>query len=335
MQDALRELGVPAALQGDRSVFESEEAREAALVLEAMADPSDPRLLRAALATTLLGRRGDDLARLESDESRFDEESAFFVDRHDEWVRHGFMRAFRRLLDERQVAQRLLGLPKGERRLTNVLHVAELLHKAAVTAHRGPHELVEWLRREIEEGHRAGELAPEELQIRLESDADAVVLTTIHKAKGLEYPVVFCPWLWTKSGLWGDDARRVRFHDETRRPALDLGSERFEEHGRKAEEEQRAEDLRLLYVALTRARHQCSIVWGGFYEAEFSPLARFLSAPEIDLGDDGAILAHLRKVEEASRGGIAVREMSLDPPPPWRAERAGAELEGRTFRRSL
>ncbi|MGH7822474.1 MAG: UvrD-helicase domain-containing protein, partial [Candidatus Binatia bacterium] len=191
VQAALQDLGVPAVLHGDRSVFESDEARDLLAVLEAIAEPSDPRLIRSALVTTLIGATANRLVELGDDDEEWDRYVACFVDWRDTWVERGFMRAFRRLLDEpvighEKVPARLLALPRGERRLTNVLHVAELLHKESVTGHRGPHELIDWCRREIDDAPRAGELAPEELQIRLESDARAVTLTTIHKAKGLE-----------------------------------------------------------------------------------------------------------------------------------------------------
>ncbi len=339
VQAALQRLGVPAVLRGDRSVFESEEAQDLRVLLRAMADPADPRLARAALATSLVGVSATGLVAAGEDDERWDETVARFTELRDRWTSAGFMSAFRRFLDadfegRGKVAVRLRSLPGGERRLTNLLHLGELLHEAAVTGHRGPYELIGWLGREIDEVERfGGGLASEERQIRLESDARAVTLTTIHKAKGLEWPFVFCPSLWDRSWLRQEESEHVAFHDAEGRRALDLGSA---EHGaavKRALEERRTEDLRLLYVALTRARHQCSIVWGGFRDAESSPLGRFL-APGVDLDDDEAIVRRLDRLCVRSAGRIALRRLSLAPSPPLRAATpAAGGLAPRAFRR--
>jgi exodeoxyribonuclease V beta subunit len=315
VQQALHALRVPAVLSGDRSVFETEEARDLLTVLHATADPTNPRGVRAALATTLIGLSAERLYELAARDEEWDRQAARFVEWNDEWIRHGFMRMLRRILDDeplggRKIAVALLGLPQGERRLTNVLHLAELLHQAALSGHRGPHELIDWLRREIDDAHVSGELAPEEAQIRLESDAEAVVLTTVHKAKGLEWPFVFCPYLWGKSEPFGDDEVHVRYHDDQGRIALDLGSADMETHKRRAAEEARAEALRLLYVALTRARHQCSLVWGGFTTAAESPLGHFLAPPRVDTADDASLLRYLESLARESGGTIAVRALA-------------------------
>src|SRR5262249_27463729 len=117
-------------------------------------------------------------------------------------------------------------------------------------------------------------------QIRLESDANRVKITTIHQAKGLEYPVVYCPFLW--GNLFEKrPGKPVRFHDPERgwNASLDLGSERWSDHKTLADLEELAETLRLLYVAVTRAKHRCRIVWGTFAEPAFSALGYLLHGP--------------------------------------------------------
>lgn len=339
VQAALQRLGVPAVLRGDRSVFESEEAKDLRALLRAMADPTDPRLVRAALATALVGMSATRLVQAAGDDERWDGTVARFTELRDQWTGAGFMRAFRLFLDADfegagKVVVRLRSLPGGERRLTNLLHLGELLHEAAMHGHRGPYEMIDWLGREIDEAVRLkGGLAPEERQIRLESDARSVTLTTIHKAKGLEWPFVFCPYLWAPSVLWDDERKHVSFHDAEGQRALDLGSAEHDAAVEQALEERKAEDLRLLYVALTRARHQCSIVWGGFKDGEASPLGRFL-AHGVDLDDDEAIVQHLERLRARSAGRIAVRRLSLVPSPVYRAARpAVGGLDPRSFRR--
>jgi len=338
VQEALHALGVPAVLSGDRSVFESAEARDLLTVLGAAADPTDAKLLRAALATSLIGLSANRLRDVSTRNEEWDRQAARFLEWNADWIRHGFMRMMRRILDDEQpgdgkIATSVLGLPQGERRLTNVLHLAELLHESALSGHRGPHELIEWLRREIDDARVAGELAPEKAQIRLESDANAVVLTTIHKAKGLEWPIVYCPYLWVKSGLFGDDTKHVRYHDDDGRIALDLGSAELAAHRQVASDEARAENLRLLYVALTRARHQCSLVWGGFKTAKESSLGHFLAPPRVDVGRDASMLRELESLAQGSRGTIAISKLSLDEPVYRSEPRTPNDLEIARFKR--
>jgi exodeoxyribonuclease V beta subunit len=327
MQKALRALGVPSVRQGDDSVFESEEAEEIERVLRAVAEPGDPRLLRAALATRLLGLDAAALAALQSDEAAWDDWATRLREWLETWTELGFMAAFRRLLDGRDTQARLLGFEDGERRLTNVLHVAELLQAASREAHRGPLALVDWLALMRSDASARAELASEAMQIRLESDAKAVQLVTIHRAKGLEYGVVYCPFTWDGTELQEDDRTWVRFHDAARELRLDLGSPERDEHLQQASLEAFAESLRLLYVAVTRARHRCTLVWGSINQVELAPLGYLLhQAPDGGDGpalvaatqarlaklDEAAMLDELRALERAAGGAIGVREAALD-----------------------
>jgi exodeoxyribonuclease V beta subunit len=101
----------------------------------------------------------------------------------------------------------------------------------------------------------------EEAELRLESDAELVKIVTIHKSKGLEYPVVFLPFLW-RCKLASKNASLLRFHDADHQAFVDLGSAQFETHAFIAEKERLAEDLRLLYVAVTRAKSKIYLAWG-------------------------------------------------------------------------
>ena len=114
----------------------------------------------------------------------------------------------------------------------------------------------------------------EEHELRLESDDNAVRIVTIHKSKGLEYPVVFCPFLWGGSELSKKDKEGFAYHDANGHLALALGPEETETHKEAAREEQLAENLRLFYVAVTRAKNRCYMAWGGLKDAETSAPAR-------------------------------------------------------------
>jgi exodeoxyribonuclease V beta subunit len=181
------------------------------------------------------------------------------------------------LMSRSGIQKRLLALGDGERRMTNLLQLIELLHAASVRGHLGPSGLFTFLgqqRRRDAVGMEA-----ESAQIRLESDAEAVKITTMHKSKGLEYPVVYCPYLWHGTLLHQSDEQAPKLHTDEGKLVLDIGSSEQKEHLTRARWEQFAENLRLLYVALTRARHRCTVVWGRINKFDTSALGYLLHPP--------------------------------------------------------
>lgn len=253
--EQLAARGVPSVRRGRDSVWHSEEAAELAAVLAAYAEPGREGVLRYALASRLLGRDAAQLARCQDDERAWDKERADAEQYHQLWQQHGFMRVFRTWLDQEQVAERLLAGIDGERRLTNLLHLAELLQTESLQR-PGLEALLAWFN-----GQRGSEGAGEDALLRLESDAERVQIVTIHTSKGLEYPLVFCPFLWD-GRLLGQHTDSARCHDEHGQPLLDLGSARLDERLETARREVFAEKLRLTYVALTRAEHRLWLHWG-------------------------------------------------------------------------
>ncbi|MNQ44483.1 RecBCD enzyme subunit RecB [compost metagenome] len=246
--------GVPSVRRGRDSVWHSEEAEELAAVLAAYAEPGREGVLRYALSTRLLGRDAQQLARCQDDEHAWDEERENAERYHQLWQQQGFMRAFRAWLDEQGVAERLIALPDGERRLTNLLHLAELLQSESLQR-PGLEPLLAWFN-----AQRAAESHGDDALLRLESDAERVQIVTVHTSKGLEYPLVFCPYLWDGALLRRDED--ITCHAEDGTPLLDLGGEQFDEHRAAARRERFAERLRLTYVALTRARDRLWLHWG-------------------------------------------------------------------------
>ena len=168
----------------------------------------------------------------------------------------------------------MLAEASGERFMTDLRHIAQLLHEAGVSEGLGPTAMATWLGRRIHDASRDTE--NEERARRLESDADAVQVITIHRSKGLEFPVVFCPYMW--DGRPNQSEVPV-FHDPVSgRRTIDVGHEGrdFAIHQKMELDESRGEDLRLLYVALTRAQHQAVLWWIGVQDCQHSPLARLL-----------------------------------------------------------
>lgn len=253
--EELAARGVPSVRRGRDSVWRSEEAAELAAVLAAYAEPGREGLLRYALATRLLGRSAADLARCQDDQQEWDAEREAAERYHQLWQLQGFMRVFRAWLDEQTVAERLLARVDGERRLTNLLHLGELL-QAESLLRPGLEALLAWFN-----AQRSSEGAGEEALLRLESDAERVQIVTIHTSKGLEYPLVFCPFLWDGK-LLGKNRDSARCHDADGQPLLDLGSDALADNLERARQEVFAEQLRLVYVALTRARDRLWLHWG-------------------------------------------------------------------------
>ncbi len=255
-QRALRRARVPSIVAGMDDILLSDELRDLEWIMTAILSPGRAGIVRAALATELWGYSAHDIARLALPEH--DDEWQARVDQltgwRDEWHRHGFMRMIQRVLTELGV-QRLLALENGDRRLTNFRHAVELLQEATADEQLSPEALLPWIARTRDQK----KVSSERTELRLESDADAVQISTIHKAKGLEYDVVFCPTLWATRRDKADEP--VLVHEDGR-VVFDHGSDRRTERGALADAEALAEELRLVYVALTRARFRCYVAWG-------------------------------------------------------------------------
>jgi exodeoxyribonuclease V beta subunit len=282
IQQALQALRIASVLASEENVFDSREAGELTRILQGIAWPAHENLLRGALATDMLGASPEVLERWLSDDAGWSTRMETFRQDHDLWKTRGFMRMFRTLMAREDVRSRLLSFPDGERRLTNLLHLTEILHQESLARKLDSKQLLQWLTEQLNGEGREGR---DEHLLRLESDAHAVKILTIHKSKGLEYPVVFCPFAWGSSRVTREP---FSFHDETRNRelTLDLGSADLSAHRPWAERELLAENCRLLYVALTRARHRCYFVWGRINKTGSSAPSYLLHADKADIRED-------------------------------------------------
>jgi exodeoxyribonuclease V beta subunit len=246
----------------------------------------------------MLGVSAGEIDRAASSERQLENWRARFREYAEEWNRCGFMPMMRWLMAREGVRARLLAYPDGDRRLTNLLHLAEILHQQTVQEEPGMASLVKWLADKL----NPATARSEEHQLRLESDARAVRIVTTHRSKGLEYPVVFCPFGWEGSLITNDQDIICHEQGPPRRRVLDLGSGQVERHRRLAQQEMLAENLRLLYVALTRAKTRCYLVWGHINTAETSAPAYLLHRPESD-GEDilATLTTHLTGLTDADR----------------------------------
>ncbi|ART79220.1 exodeoxyribonuclease V subunit beta [Oceanisphaera avium] len=245
---ALSERGVQSVYLSDKdSIFDSQEARDLVLWLRACAEPEQDRLLRSALASRTLGQSLYELELLNQDEWHWERCVLQFRDYQYQWRRQGVLPMLRQLLHDFDLPSRLVQHSEGERALTNILHLAELLQQAATNLD-GEQALIRYLSERVQGDEPAGD----EQVLRLESDAALVRVVTIHKSKGLEYPLVFLPFICAHRETKSNEA--VNVHDGKQTQLILTPND---QQLQLAEQARLREDLRLLYVALTRSRHGC------------------------------------------------------------------------------
>lgn len=273
IKEALFKYKIPAVMFSIDKLFDSNEAVELLLVLSGIVFCSSDNAVKGALTTKIMGVSGDELEQLIENESAWETRVTQFKMWHDVWRRHGFMRMFKLMLKEEHILVRLMRFADGERQCTNVLHLMEVLHDADTMQKLGMEGVIKWLATHI--------VTPDQTEhlLRLESDEHAVKLVTMHKSKGLEYPVVFCPFTWSGSQLSGK-AQSIVFHDPANDMRLTVDLEATNENKDWYEKELLAENLRLLYVALTRAKNRCYMVWGQIKNAETSAPAWLFQPPD-------------------------------------------------------
>jgi exodeoxyribonuclease V beta subunit len=323
VRDALETAGVPAVINGAGSVFDTDPARTWLRLLEALEQPSSAMRARSVALTELLGWSAERVAAAD------EEDWSHVHARLHDWARVLRTRGVAALLAEvtlnEDVAARMLRMENGERRLTDLRHVGQLLHAEATAEHLGTTALTSWLRRRIDEA--GADTGNEERSRRLESDADAVQVLTIHRSKGLEFPIVYAPFLWDPPRR-SKTAEPLSFFDEEageRRLDVSLEGVAYRKHSQQALAERRGEELRLAYVALTRARHQAVIWWAGTWQASTSPLNRLLFgrgedgevSTEAATPDDESAMATLAQLAAKAPGHVAVERSALGPPVSW------------------
>lgn len=321
VQSCLRKANVPVVLTGKSSVFATRAAEQWQLLLEALEQPHRTTRVRRLALSCFVGLNGTEL----------DAQGDLYVDdlalRLRVWGRafadRGVAALFETVSLEEAVQQRLLGQPDGERLLTDLRHIAEGLHEASLEGQLGLTALLAWLRRRRDEAGREG---GQERSRRLETDAAAVQVITVHTSKGLEFPVVMVPFAWNVFGR--DNPVTAVFHDDDDQRVRDVGgagSPDWQEHVRRHKQEEVDDELRLAYVAMTRAQSHLVLWWAPTFNTPLSPLQRLLLhddpsavAPlSVKVPDDAAALAAFRGRASGSGGGLAVEVMSPRPLTVW------------------
>ena len=323
---ALSDLGIAAVVARGENVLRSPAAAQWHLLLAATARPQDPRRARAYALSWFAGWQADRVADGDGHELVSVQEKL-----HD-WAEylsaHGTAPFVGRVLSETAVAARVLARADGDRDMTDLDHVGELLVHAGGTpttpvALLGAFEA-------LDADYSSSDAEADVAARRVESDADAVAVMTTFVAKGLEFPVVCCPTLWKPNGVKVD--ANVWWDETSGRRVIDVASREkwgtVAEHSRRrelAEREALGVNLRVLYVALTRARHHTALWWLPVAKAGTTGLGRVLFARDGDGRIDptafeeptrpfsgGEAIAKLAPL--VARSGGCVEVVSVDDP---------------------
>lgn len=280
IRQALSRRSVRSVYLSDKeSIYSSRSANEIYRWLSACAEPDNDLLLRAALSTVSLGLSFAELDALNHDEEIWENRVLQFKAYREIWHRQGVLPMLRTLLFDFGCIERLLQMPidaaglSGERILTDLLHLAELLQQASYSL-EGEHALIRFLAEQ-----QASPLMTHETQkIRLESDADLVKVVTIFKSKGLEYPVVCLPFLCATRRVNPSDLP-LKWHDA--KGNLTLSLESSETALVDADRERFSEDIRKVYVALTRARYLTWVGLAALKDTNWSAIAYLMGLEEV------------------------------------------------------
>ena len=386
ISDRLRGHGIRSVEIGDADVFESPEAEQLERLLWAISKPQSPDRIRGALAGNLFGLDAAELACLVDDDEAWNVWKERLEAWRGTWESRGVATTIRRLMwdfdrgptayapdagRERAPARgnerhgehpaahgvaRMLRHPDGARRLTNVMHLAELLQQAEADGRLSPTGLAAWFSRRRANARRGDEVA----QLRLESDEELVKIVSIHRSKGLEFPIVFLPFAWDARTPAQNRRERVDavYHDraEADYPEvlhLNPGAAEFESEWL----EDYADETRLLYVALTRARLRCVVTWGPANQSEHAPLGWLLQPPQPEDADadeppESALAtaaaaskgrsapdwtAALERVATGCPGAIAIESLGVEDeaPAPARPDAPAPDLRVRHLDRAL
>ena len=248
VQQALRERGVASVYLSDRnSVFESPVAEQVLRILLACGHPEQRQLVTNALYSAILALPVSELAALQQDDHAWDTRVEQFYSYAHRWREQGVLAMLQRIIHDFHIAPRILQELGGERTMTDLLHIAELLQQAAGKLD-GEQALIRYLRDKI---YHPGDESSDEQTVRLESDSELVQIVTVHKSKGLEYPLVFLPFSSISKPI-NNDRSVYSYHDS--KGAVQHTSEVTPEILAQVNEERLGEEIRRLYVALTRAK---------------------------------------------------------------------------------
>ncbi len=285
IERALRARGIPAVVRGGASVLESQAVAHLRDLLVALVRPSDPARARAAALSWFGGFDAASLAT--ADDERIGGFQTQLASWSDELAKRGVASLRARVWAESGVVARVLRQRDGDRNMTDLAHLAGLLQSQVAGRPATPTSLLDALDR-LGELQRA-DADQDVLARQIETEAASVQILTVHKSKGLEFPIVCVPYLWSApkgNGFYQDPDtdERVLVIDHGTKWG---GAIEYARRDLLLDAEAEGDNLRLLYVALTRAQHHCALWWSRYRYNDDSGLTKVLFARNDDRVDLG------------------------------------------------
>lgn len=300
VKNALRRLGIASVFLSENSnVFESNAAKDLLLILTACLNPFSERNILNAVATAIFAQTAADIQRIRLDENRWEYWVEKFIHYQKTWQKQGVLVMLHQLFLQEKITEKLYPTVDGKRLVTDLLHLAELLQEAA-TLNESEAALLRWFEKQIQ-----GEDRQKEQQVRLESELQLVKIVTIHKSKGLEYDLVWLPFIGYAPKFRPEHIST--YYDQKRKAVLwDIDGS----HEKNVKQEDFAEQLRLLYVALTRAKYQLNIGVPKTFEEKWSALLYVLTQGEIQTNEKPTAYDSLplleKLVQRAPQGSVQI-----------------------------
>lgn len=302
----LKNRGVNSIKISREKVLQSAAAKGLYTLMKGIAYSDDINAIRAMFSSELIDFSAHDIQMLLEDNDAFLSWVLQVKALTKIWFQEGFIVMFNSLLQTLNVAQKIATFEYAERELSNVLHCAEIIQ---LKSHQiaSPVALCEWLSKHVNQHQAVANEFSDEQELRLESEEAQVKIVTVHKSKGLEYPIVFVPYLWGSKLTPKTDAKSLNFYqyndqDLNYQSVADFSKS---SNARELADKQRlAEDMRLLYVAMTRAKNACYLVTGHAKSSgsEHSALSYLLnSAKSID---------DLKSLQDLSSYSISIKALS-------------------------
>jgi len=322
--DALFARSVPAIRAGADDIMASDEAEDLLAILRALTEPRRSGLRLATLASRMLGLDSSSIRAADENDEIWLEK---MMDWQAVWQCHGIAAALTAMDSAEGITARLASFERGERRVTNFRQLTDLLEAASLELGNHPGHLVRWLAQEVARAEDRSMI--EERQQQLESDAEAVQIVTMHSAKGLEYPLVFCPFLWSSKKPRGFEKLSIK-GECPKIINIDLADDSDKAAIAKANLEDR---LRLAYVAVTRAQAKVWIYGGEICGSRNRPPASALdwllrsdqppdfSAWTEAVAKSGRGTRHLAGLEALAQAGNAEEVIAWKEPPAPDAQR--------------
>jgi exodeoxyribonuclease V beta subunit len=324
IKNRLKDAGIDSVTYSPEKVFDTLEAKRLEVVMKAVLSPSDRTAVNSALVTGLFGRDTEKLRLMREDEQVRTELVTELTGLSETWNRHGYTAMFRKLLLAEGRMEQLSALRNAERILTNLHQLADICSAAEQEKGYEPHELYTWYVRQM-----ANPAKSDEQQLLLESDQNLVKISTIHGSKGLEFPVVICPMLWNATEA-KKDSFKVYHKDGSGGAVINIDRQETDarvEAAARSEIESIAEEVRKAYVAITRARYDCRVIWATHNNSHRSGLAAALTGKQKVLEGAGRKLKEGDEEFGESLISGSIRALSENNPALFRISEACTDTE--------